>query len=180
MINLIPPSAKKTVTKEYWLRVLTVWFYVCSAALFSGVLIMLPSYVLITSQVQVYQESASNASQKVASYEDVSKNLSSTNQQSGKLITAFRRTLVSDRIEILRQLQNPGIVLSAISVSRTDDTYEPIRISGIANDRQALAAFRDRLLAQEDVASVDLPLSNLAKDREIPFSLTVVLKKQTP
>jgi uncharacterized SAM-dependent methyltransferase len=180
MINLIPPQAKKGVVREYWTRVVSVWFYSWAAALLGGVLIMLPAYVLIKSQVSVYEESAKNASEKVANFEDVSKGLTNSNQQADKLLSGFKQSQVSQRLQTLRSLEVNGIVLSEIFVSRIDEAYEPIKLTGSAEDRQALATFRDRLLALPDVASVDLPISNLAKDRDIQFSLTVVIKKNTP
>ncbi len=180
MINLIPPSAKKGVVREYWLRSVSVWFYIWAAALWGGVLIMVPAYVLINSQVTVYQESAKTASEKVANFEDVSKGLTASSQQAEKLISGFNQSLVSERMKTLRALENPGITLSEVTIGRTDEAYEPIQVIGAAENRQALAAFRDRLLAEPDVASVDLPISNLAKDKDIQFSLKVVLKNKTP
>lgn len=180
MINLIPPKAKKGVVREYWLRVVSVWFYTWSAALLGGVLIMVPAYVLINSQVSVYEASAKTASEKVANFEDVSKSLTVSSLQAGKLITGFRQSLISERIATLRSLEKPGVTISEFTIGRTDEAYEPIQVTGTAENRQALAAFRDRLLALSDVASVDLPISNLAKDRDIQFTLTVSLKKPTP
>lgn len=180
MINLIPPQAKKGVVKEYWTRVVSVWFYTWSAGLLGGVLIMVPAYVLISSQVSVYEASAKTASEKVASFEDVSKGLAASSQQAGKLVTSFRQSLISERIKSLRLLEKPGITISEFTVGRVDEVYEPIQVTGTARDRQALAAFRNRLLAEPNVASVDLPISNLAKDRDIQFSLTVTLKPIKP
>jgi len=180
MINLIPPQAKKGVVREYWMRVASVWFYTWSAALLGGVLIMVPAYVLINSQVSVYQESAKSASEKVASFEDVSKDLTASSLQAGKLITGFRQSLISDKIATLRSLEKPGVTISEFTINRVDEAYEPIQVTGTADNRQALAAFRDRLLALPDVESVDLPISNLAKDRDIQFNLTVKLNKKTP
>jgi hypothetical protein len=139
-----------------------------------------PAYVLINSQVAVYQESARTASEKVATFEDVSKNLTISSQQAGKLVTGFRQSLISDKVSTLRTLEKPGVLISEIVVDRVDEAYSPIHVTGTAENRQALAAFRDRLLAQPEVASVDLPISNLAKDRDIQFTLSVVLKKKTP
>jgi hypothetical protein len=180
MINLIPPQAKKGIVREYWTRVVSVWFYTWSAALLGGVLIMVPAYVLINSQVSVYEESAKLASEKVATFEDVSKGLAASSLQAGKLVTSFRQSLISERISALRSLEKPGVTLSDFTIGRVDETYAPIQVTGTAQNRQALAAFRDRLLAQPDVASVDLPISNLAKDRDIQFSLLVVLNPKTP
>ena len=179
MINLIPPSAKKKIVSEYWIRVVSVWFYLWTGAIVGGVFIMLPAYVLITTQVSVYEESARTASEKVSSFEDVTKALEQTNKQAIAVSSGTSVPLVSEYIGVLRTLEGNGVTLTEISIQRSDLRFDPIKIAGTANDRQALAAFRDRLVADPKVESVDLPLSNLAKDKDIKFTITVVLKSAT-
>jgi hypothetical protein len=180
MINLIPPAEKKKMVREYWVRVISVWFYIWTCALIMCGLLMIPTYVLIHSQVAVYAESAKVASENVATFEEVTKSLRETNEQAAKLQTGFKQAHVSDWIKSIRALEYPGIELTEITISQTDGVYEPIKLVGIASDRQALAAFRDRLLGESEVATVNLPLGNLAKDKDISFDLTVILKKKTP
>ena len=42
MINLIPPSAKKSIKIEYWVRVLSVWLLIWSLVLVASVGILWP------------------------------------------------------------------------------------------------------------------------------------------
>ncbi len=51
-----------------------------------------------------------------------------------------------------------------------------LEINGIAATRASLSAFRVRLESHESVKAVELPLSNLVKDTDVPFSLTVTFK----
>ena len=68
-----------------------------------------------------------------------------------------------------------------MNLSRDGESVREISISGTAASRQALADFRNRLREEDGVESVDLPISNLAKDRDIPFELTVTfVKPKTP
>jgi hypothetical protein len=179
MINLIPPTEKKHVSQEYWIRVISVWCYLWSAALFGGVLIMVPAYVLINSQVSVYRESVKTASEKVANFEDVSSELASSSQRATKLVNGFKQPLVSEKMTAIRALETNGISFSEITVSRTDNVFAPITITGGAESRQALADFRTKLLELPGVESVDLPISSLKNDRDIQFTLSVAFKKET-
>ena len=181
MINLIPASAKNSLIKEYWMRAVTVWFFLGSAAVLLGIFILVPSYVLTNSQVSAYKDSAESASEKSANYETVSKEL----ERSGKLAAMMKENFAlistSEYITLFRSLEGDGIEISQISITRAEKGVEPIMISGVADDRQALAAFRDSVVAQEGVSSVDLPLSNLAKDKDIPFEITVTIdNEKTP
>ena len=181
MINLIPAAAKKGLIKEYWVRTVTVWFYLWSVSILLGVFILIPSYVLINSQVSAYKDSAESASKKIANYENVSKEL----ERSGKLATMMNENFaaedISGYIALFRNLEQDGITISAISISHGEKGIDPIKVAGFADNRQALAAFRDRVVAEATVSSVDLPISNLAKDKDIPFEITVIIgKKKSP
>jgi hypothetical protein len=175
MINLLPVPAKKSILLEYWIRVVSVWMIVWAVALFAATSIFLPVYVLIGSQVKSYADSAAVASQKVASYESVSVALVQASQQAKLIIDEMNRPQFSSYIHKFEQLQGEGIQFSNIKLGRDDAGITPVTIGGVASDRQALASFRDRLLADEEVSAVNLPISNLARDKDIAFSISVTL-----
>ena len=179
MINLIPPTAKKKIVLEYWTRVVSVWFLTWSATLVLGAFVMIPTYVLINLQVSSFSDSAATASQKIATMQDVSKDLTVANNQAKALIDSFKFSSLSDSAKQFTQLENSDLTLSQISIGRTKEGVGPVMLSGEASNRQALADFRDRLLASPQVDGVDLPISNLAKDKDIQFTLTVTMKKTT-
>jgi hypothetical protein len=126
--------------------------------------------------VDVYTAHAEQATEKILNFENVTKDLQKAGQQAGILINGLNEPLVSDYILLFKELQDPGISLTSIGIRYTDKgVLGPANISGEADDRQALAAFRERLLSQPEVVSVDLPISNLAKDKDIQFSMTVTI-----
>lgn len=176
MINLIPPEAKKRVSKEYWLRVLSVWFISCTAALIASVCILLPAYVLITIQIGANEGVSQAASEKVAEFESVTKELALTNQKSKAILDNTRFSPISPYVAMVRAHESEEVRVSQITVARSKDGFSPISVSGEADSRQALASFRDRLLSEPGVSGVDLPISNLAKDKEIQFNLTISIK----
>lgn len=180
MINLIPPHAKKSVLIEYWLRVLSSWFIVWSIALVVGIVILIPSYVLIADQVKVYSSDAKAASEKIVDYKGVTKDLTQSSQQAVKLLGELKEPLISDYLLLFKNLESKDVVISKITVQRTDKGIGAAQITGEATDRQSLATFRDRLLSQSEIAGVDLPISNLAKDKDLKFTLTVTFNKITP
>lgn len=179
MINLIPPRAKKSLLVEYWVRVVTVWLLLCSLALILGAAVLWPTYVLIDGQVSVYEISAAEASEKVADYKNVSKQLVQASQQAKIVMDERDSSLFSDYIELFESLQTVDISISQIKLGRNGVDISPVTITGVASDRQALASFRDRLLQQEMVESVDLPISSLLSDKDSNFSITVVIVNKT-
>ena len=175
MINLIPPEAKKSITIEYWVRVGSVWALLLAFALACASFVFLPAYVLISSQVDAYTESTDSASEKIASYENVTTGLIRASQEARTVIAGTNITPISEYVALIDTVQGSGINITKVSLSRADEGIAPIQVSGVATDRQSLAAFRDRLLREATFSAVDLPIANLAKDRDIPFSITITV-----
>lgn len=178
MINLLPPAAKKRVHHEYWMRVATVWLILWAIAFFIGASILLPTRVLIGSQTSVYETSANEASAKVANYQDVRSSLVAAGEQARLVVDERELPAISELIGVFESLQGADIELIELNLARAGRALDPVSISGIAANRQALASFRDRLLSAEQVESVDLPISNLASDRDIKFTITVTLANE--
>lgn len=175
MINLIPSNAKKSITLEYWIRVCTAWFFLWSTALLFGVVALIPAFLLINIQVSVFESSAKIAQESVESYAQVTKSLETSTSQAKLIVDARSVPVINDYISLFESLQGPSIELTKITINRSDKGIEPVSLAGTAFDRESLAAFRDRLLADPAVTAVDLPISNLAKDKDIQFTLTVTI-----
>jgi len=179
MINLIPQSAKKNIIKEYWIRVFSTWLLLWAFALLCGAAILFPAYILVSSQVAVYEASAELASQKVADYETASVALVRASQQAREVVSQADVTPVSSYIELFTQLQGVEINISRLNLATQGNEMMPVNITGTATDRQSLASFRDRMLAHPLISEVNLPISNLATDKDIQFSITVTMTNQT-
>lgn len=175
MINLIPPAAKKAVKQEYWIRVSTVWLLLWAAAVVVGGATLLPTYVLINSQLQVYSATTAAASEKVASYKDIADALVQTSNQARLIVDTARLEPFSTQFALIQSVTTSDILLLGLTSKRTASGFIPFTVSGIAKNRKALADFRDRLLAEDRVTTVDLPIANLAQDKDIMFTLTITL-----
>jgi len=178
MINLIPPAARRGVLVEYWIRVVSVWCILISISLFTTASLLLPAYVFVNSQVKVHQQSAEIALQKVADYDAVSVSLIQASQRARKIMDEENLFQISEYVDLFEQLQSDDILVSNIKIGRVKEGVSSIVVGGIANNRQTLASFRDRLLADTRIEKVDLPISNLARDKDISFTITVTLSNQ--
>ena len=147
-------------------------------ALLCGASVILPTFVLIGSQADAYESSVAVASQKVADFQVAATMLVDASKQATLVINEDRQEQLSNYIDTFRSLEGDSIRLTGISVARDGVGIAPAVLDGVADDRQSLASFRDRLLAEPNVATVDLPISNLATDRNINFSLTVEISNE--
>lgn len=177
MINLIPQHAKSDITREYWLRVISVWLFIMSGVAAIIAALLVPVYVLVNSQISVYAESAKTALDEGAKYNLSSTALVRASQDAAKVLTMQEAPQFTSFVALFE-----SHLPEAVSIDRFEFTYDgadlsPISISGKAKTRQALADFREALLTDTSVDTVFLPISNLAQDKDINFTITVTMKK---
>lgn len=179
MSNLIPQIAKKKIATEYWLRVSTAWFLLWAAALIVAAVLLFPVYIFTATQVAVSADSARGAEALVADHEAIGKKIEAANDQARLVIENARLSQAHSIVGFFESMETSSVSFSKITFTKSGTTVQPIRLTGQASDRESLAAFRDALLAHEAVATVDLPISNLAKDKDILFDITVTMHKNS-
>ena len=177
MANLIPQFAKKKVTTEYWFRVVTAWFMLWGVALLIATVLLFPVYIFTSVQIGVNAESARSAEASVANFESSVFDLEKASLQARYLIEDERRNKAHAFVDLIEVNEVAGVDISRITFRTSEDGTQPIIVGGQAADRQSLASFRDRLLADPAISSADLPISNLAKESDIDFSITVTMVK---
>lgn len=173
MINLIPPIARKKVAREYWLRVSAVaCFAVGTVSLIAGVL-LLPTYVLIQLQIDVQKSSADTLTDTASSYDVSAAQLINASRQAQLLVERSQSAVVSSYVQTIETIAGPDIAVIDTEYTKGDVT-DALSVSGQATTRQALVSFRDQLEANPQFEAVDLPISNLIKDRDILFTITML------
>lgn len=176
MINLIPPHARKQVQFEYWVRVFSVWLLVIAVALAMVLVFLLPAYVLINSQLSAYQETYKQASEQDASYKELEAAVRTANAKAQQLLVGSDRLHFTEVLTEIETLAGAAVSIESVDMDRTDlGTIDALQVRGTAATRAALAAYRDAIEEQALFESAVLPISNLAKDRDVPFTITVTV-----
>ena len=174
MINLIPPDAKKAVVKEYWLRVAVVWLFLLAISLIIVGVFKLPSYVLLQAQEIAFEEQFESAAENQAEFEQSEALIKQANLEA-KHLNSFATTVpFSEYMDTLDSLATAGVSISNFSFKKNDGVLEEILITGTAADRKSLTQFKDVISENESFANAELPISNLAQDLDIRFSITVI------
>lgn len=179
MINLIPPAAKKIMTRDYWARVGIVWVLLIGTACFIVTLLLIPTYVLIQIKTTLLNEEAKSATEKMASYDISATELQVANRQAQILLQEPPLVSYSTFMNDLEQAADLDVKITEFRFVRTKNSGL-INLSGIAKTRQSLADFRDVLEADVRFVKVDLPISNLIKDRDLLFSMSLIMATTTP
>lgn len=178
MANLIPPHAKKAVTREYWIRVGTVWMFLVAAASMAVGMLMLPTYVLIESQNEALANRFEDARTAQEAYEEASKMITAANEIAEYLDQTSTAAPFTVLVETIDTLAGDSVEVREYAFVGGSREAAPLVISGMASNRTALADFRDALRQNEHFTEVDLPLANLAGERDIPFRMQLTLQSE--
>jgi len=180
MINLIPPSAQKEVKKEYALRVATVLLSLIASACMIVVILCVPVYVLIRSQLDAFLSEYTQAHSESETYKDAEAAIVEANNTAQLLSLGHKDITLGEIVGELKELSGTDIAITETLLSRTADGLAPMSIKGTASSRLALTAFQTKLEDHPQFKNVVLPLSNLARDKDIVFNITVELENTQP
>ncbi len=175
MINLIPPAAKKAIIRDYWLRVTAVALFALSVVLFALAALLVPAYVLISSQLTSLEAAAASQSADVSVFKDVEVEVKEANEVARML--QFEKTTLQNfaLINTFETIAPRSITIDGVLIARNREVFSVLTVTGVAADRSALVAFRDAVVADERFQSAELPLSNFAENKDIPFSINIEL-----
>lgn len=175
MLELLPNAQKKTLKKEYFLRLSVVALLFLLAAGILFLVALSPSYFLSVVKENVVNEEFDNSikSKRVSKNE----NLRDAIKDSKEMISLLRpeedQSLIKSVILKIIDNKNSGISISGISINYSKKGQYQVVITGISKNREFLKTFADSLKSDNDFSNIDLPISNFAKISDIDFSITL-------
>lgn len=180
MVNLLPHTGRERVHLEYRFRLaaLSALSIAALSALASACL--LPSYFFAwvarndaKTQQQVVQQSLSTQHLSDAA---------NAGRDAAALLSAVNQTLIVGRpsavITALASARVPGVTVTHLDYKKVAATTT-VNILGAAATRDALLAYKQSLLSVPGVASVDLPIGDLAKPADIQYEFAVIYATST-
>lgn len=172
MFKLLTEEARKKIKSEYILRRGVAMLTALIAAVVIGMIGLFPSYIISNAQhkeVQGHIEPVESLELQ-KDYSSLYYWLDGMKFRIGALDPSSDKERAAPFIESLLKEKISGIKVTELSWLRLDK--KPVlSVSGTAQDRQALIAFEERLNSSGKFSSVTLPVSNLAKDKNISFKL---------
>lgn len=178
MINLIPPSAKKSITFEYWKRVIAVWLCLFSMALIILAVFLLPTHIALRSQISFLEDSVNEGVVRVSSYDISATELVATSNRAKSLLENMSTNTPSLLITLLKLYAGSNVMLNNFQFTKLESNPS-LTLAGVAATRQDLATFRDAVSADTRFVAVNLPISNLIKDKDLLFSMEITLATTT-
>lgn len=178
-MNLLPITEKDNLKKGFNLRFITLLSILVSVAFILGIIMLSPSYFLIkgnlvTATVNSVAEDQDKEMEKeileLPTEIDIKLKFLQAHMASKKTTDSLSKVISN----------LPGKVsLNTISFKRNQNEKEKkgvtISIFGIASDRESLVAFDTALKTSNTFSTVDIPVSSLTKDKNLPFSANLFI-----
>ena len=180
-MNLLSKTEKETLKKGFKYRFVIVLLFLISASFFVGVAMLLPSYFLTKVNLA---DAAQEGNSLTAGNEDSIKQILSLPADINSKLKFFQSNvdgaLATDSFYKVISHLPAGVALNSISFSR-NQAYNgqngiAILVSGVAVDRDSLVSFTQLLKDSNSFSAVDVPVSSLAKDKNLPFSVNIFIK----
>lgn len=177
MINLLPKEIKEKNFKSYQKSVLTVCLFTLSVVVIVSTMTLLPAYFTALVHERVEIENLTFFEQRPESQESsgLSEIIKSTNKDMSVFQERESVALFRSVIDPVLQTERSGIRIKDFLLYLEDDTYQG-EIHGLAESREDLEIFANLLAEREEFSSVDVPISQYAKGKDIDFSITFTIK----
>lgn len=177
MINLIPPEGHVIMKREYFLRVGATLLL-----LFSGVAVLLavaqiPMYVLIDAQLKSLDLEASQENKNEQALKDAESEVKSIKEILAHIKATSTPITTSMVIDEIENRAPEHIFFKSFYIDAPQGVIEKAQIQGTAPTRETLVQLKGLLEASDMFEKAEVPISDLARDTDLPFAITVTLKK---
>ncbi len=181
-MNLLPNEEKEILKKGFKIRVFVLLNIFLTIFFIAASIFLIPPYFLANEQLAVI--SSLNTSIKPEDENSISKTLLIPTEIQNKINffeTNLKNKKASDAISEVVSLKNSGIKINSMFFNKIPQGGEAevtMIVSGIAEKRDSLISFQSALRDSGKFRSVDVPVSSLAKDRDLPFSINLIISRE--
>ena len=180
--TLLPEDEMKRLRREYRMRFFIVLLFFISCALFIGIVSLLPSYILSTNKENRALAQAQEVQKKreASGADQVEKDLVKAQTIARKILAENTSFYYSDIIQHILSHRSNKITVTSFEASRDTGTSTPVRviIQGKAVSREGLTTFKSVLERDSFFTQVELPVSDLAKSKDISFSMRLTISTE--
>lgn len=173
MFKLLTEEGREKVGREYSARRTIVMLLAFILVLIVGVIGLLPSYILSNireKEALARVKTLNNSTLEGENGADLQAWLIETNRRLKTLSPKLDTDRPSNFVDQVLEQKLTGIRITAFSWLRSKDKIT-LSVNGVAEDRQKLVMFENKINSSGYFSNVTLPISDLAKDRDIAFQI---------
>lgn len=178
MLNFLLEKSKKIVIVEYFFRVFTYFLLFLFLSLIVLIFLFLPSNFYSKYKNDIVSQQLSSIKSKVGeNSEDPIKIIKDVNCFTTIFADEKDQINFGELIQKIINLKDKNIKISSLSFIKNKDGSIGVTINGIAGNRDSLTLFDKELKGEESFKKVELPVSNLIKNIDSDFTITLTYKK---
>ena len=177
MPNLIPQKEKRIIYNNYRAKIVSFWLVGMMISVLLGAILLLPSYFLTISKLKESNENV-EVLKKSVNYQEsrhTEEEISNTNKYIKILLQRASGNSIDKYLAKIISLTPSGVHIDSIGYHLVDLKNAEIFLAGESGSREKMIAYVDALKDSNMFIKVDLPIGNLAKEKEITFNLTLSL-----
>jgi hypothetical protein len=179
---LLPKEERHALRREYRLRLAIITFFFISCAVAIGIASLFPAYFYSREQVleAKVREEVLERSRRESGAAEIEKQLL-TSQAIADKINAEKAPVVSEEVvqKIISHKRKDLFINSFTLVAQpSTTTLASVTLAGRAGTRDALLEFKKALEGDKYFHDIELPLSDIAKNKNITYELRLKIRKQ--
>lgn len=176
MINLLPQEKKHKNIMLFRQNAVSVLFFTLTVAVLLSAISLLPVYFVSSVRESIEQEKLVLFEQRPEVTESgvLAETIKSTNEKLEIFSETEVPTLMRNVISPLIAIEQEGITIEGFLLNQPTKEGEGYtgEINGLASSREALLEFSSKIEATGNFSSVDVPISQYAKGKDIDYSIT--------
>ena len=178
--TLLPEKEIKKLKKEYRTRLVIFLLFFMSCSVFVGIISLAPAYIFsYTQEKEVLDRLAElQIKRQTDVVGSIKKELTDVTTIINKIKTGSDSVIYSNIVSKIISQKPSGVSIKSFDMQATGESATSTIIAviqGKAITRESLVAFKDRLTKDPLISKVELPVSDLAKSRDISYSIKVSL-----
>ncbi len=179
---LIPEGERRALRREYRLRITIVAFLFVSCALVVGIGSLLPVYIFSYGQEReaILREEAVRKSRIESGADQIEKDLIITQAIAERILAEKDPVSYTGLIQKILSYRKKEILVAAFEFTKdvSTSTLGRVSVQGKALSREALLEFKKSIEGDKTFTDIELPLSDLAKSKNLDFNLRFKIRKQ--
>ncbi len=179
MFNLLPKNLRDRIKKEYKLRLTIVSIISVIFIQVCFLVFVFPSWLSSYYKEKDFFLKNEEMSQFLSTL-DIASTTSYIKLVNTKLTTIDKSLDYPKLIPIIDDVLSKkisGIKIDSIYFAVNNENTAVLNINGIGSTRESLVSFAEKLKETSYFKNVNLPISNLAKDKNIDFTISINIEK---
>ncbi len=180
MFNLLPNSLKEKIRSEYYIRLYVVIFLAIFIVQISFLIFLSPTwFVSLNKEKEIISQSEkANKASLDLKVDAVNSQINIINNKLGIINSTLEYPRAIPVIDEVLSKKTDNIVIKELLYEVSSEKTGLITLTGNSATRDSLVAFVKDLEESEMLKDVDLPISNLTKEKNLDFSLKISVEIQ--